>query len=241
MSDPAPPAFRPLYRQVRDSLVQRLIDGAWTPGMLLPSEHQLAAELGVSQGTVRKALDAMTAENLLVRRQGRGTFVATVAEERLLFQFFRIAADDGRPLVPESEVLARTGARATLLERQALALPAAARVFRVERVRRLAGRPAIAERLALPQARFPGFGDLAVLPNNVYQLYSEHYGVTICRAAERLKAVPADRDVARRLGCEERHPVLRIERIAYALDGAPVELRVSFCLSDELHYRADLG
>lgn len=236
----AAPTFRPLYRQVRDTLVRRLIDGAWTPGMLIPSEHQLAAELGVSQGTVRKALDAMTAENLLLRRQGRGTFVATAEEGRILFQFFRLTADDGTVLFPESEVVGRGSARATAAERQALALPAAARVFRIERIRRLAGRAVISERIVLPQARFPGIAELPSLPNNVYALYSETYGVTIGRAAERLKAVAADATVAARLACAVGAPVLGIERIAYALDGTPVEWRLSHCITDTLHYAAEL-
>ena len=53
----SPLGYRPLYRQVRALLVRRLAEGVWQPGQLLPSEGQLAAELGVSQGTVREALD----------------------------------------------------------------------------------------------------------------------------------------------------------------------------------------
>jgi GntR family transcriptional regulator len=238
--DDAAPAFRPLYRQVRDALVRRLIDGAWTPGMLIPPEHRLAAELGVSQGTVRKALDAMTAENLLVRRQGRGTYVATAEDGRILFQFFCLTADDGAPVFPESEVLRRTTARATARERTALALPTAARVHRIERVRRLAGRPVISERIAVPEARFPGLAALPELPNNVYALYAERFGLTVGRAAERRKAVAADETTAARLGCTPGTPVLEIERTALSLDGSPVEWRLSHCLTDAFHYAAEL-
>src|SRR5919202_6832930 len=94
-----PLGYRPLYRQVRALLVRRLAEGVWQPGQLLPSEGQLAAELGVSQGTVRKALDALTAERLLVRRQGRGTFVAE--HEDGTFHFFRLVPDAGAPSFPE--------------------------------------------------------------------------------------------------------------------------------------------
>jgi GntR family transcriptional regulator len=92
--------FRPLYRQVKDLLLRRLADGVWQPGQILPSEPEIAANLGVSQGTVRKALDEMTAENLLVRRQGRGTFVARHDEERILFRFFRLQSDTGERQFP---------------------------------------------------------------------------------------------------------------------------------------------
>src|SRR3546814_14076323 len=77
------PGFKPLYQQVKDLLIGRLIGSYWKPGDLLPSEMQLAEELGVSQGTVRKALDEMTADNLLVRRQGRGTYVAEPDQEQI--------------------------------------------------------------------------------------------------------------------------------------------------------------
>src|SRR5690606_27406758 len=107
MTAPAPalPGFKPLYQQVKDLLIGRLIGGHWKPGDLLPSEIQLAEELGVSQGTVRKALDEMTAGNLLVRRQGRGTYVAEHDQEHALFHFFKLADRAGRPLVPESRVV----------------------------------------------------------------------------------------------------------------------------------------
>src|SRR3546814_9298856 len=78
---PALLVFKPRYQQVKDLLIGRLIGSYWKPGDLLPSEMQLAEELGVSQGTVRKALDEMTADNLLVRRQGRGTYVAEHDQE----------------------------------------------------------------------------------------------------------------------------------------------------------------
>ncbi|MFO0452679.1 MAG: GntR family transcriptional regulator [Pseudomonadota bacterium] len=64
------PHYRPLYRQVYDSLVRQIAEGAWRPGEALPSEQALAARLGVSQGTVRKALDTLAVEKLIERRQG---------------------------------------------------------------------------------------------------------------------------------------------------------------------------
>src|SRR5215217_5897815 len=97
--------FRPLYRQAKDVLTRRIAEGAWQPGQILPSEFEIAADLGVSQGTVRKALDEMTAENLLVRRQGRGTFVARHDDARILFQFFKLVPDSGERSFPESRVL----------------------------------------------------------------------------------------------------------------------------------------
>src|SRR5918912_1275476 len=116
-----PLGYRPLYRQVRELLVRRLAEGVWQPGQLLPSEGQLAAELGVSQGTVRKALDALTAERLLVRRQGRGTFVAE-HDEHGTFHFFKLMPDAGTPSFPESRVVRVREAPADARERERLDL-----------------------------------------------------------------------------------------------------------------------
>lgn len=232
--------FRPLYVQVKDMLLRRLIDGRWQPGQLIPSETELARELGVSQGTIRKALGAMTDENLLVRRQGRGTYVAEPAESRMLFQYFRIVPDGGEHAFPDSEVLGRSRRRAGVVERRCLDLPPESEVWRIERVRSVGGRPTIAETIALPCRRFAGFGELQAIPNNVYRLYSEKWGITIARAREKLKAVAASRADQRALGCAPATPLLAIERVAFDLEGNPVELRLSRCLTDNAHYLSEI-
>ncbi|CAG0976650.1 partial putative HTH-type transcriptional regulator YurK, partial [Rhodocyclaceae bacterium] len=84
------PTFSPLYRQIKGLILQALEAGEWRPGEAIPSETELAARFGVSQGTVRKAIDEMAAENLLVRRQGKGTFVATHSDPRAFFRFLRL-------------------------------------------------------------------------------------------------------------------------------------------------------
>lgn len=232
--------FRPLYRQVRDRLIRNLVDGVWAPGDALPSEMQLAADLGVSQGTVRKALDAMAAENLVVRRQGRGTFVAQHDEERILFQFFKLVPDSGAPSFPDSRVLALSQGRADANERAILALTPGSRVIRIKRVRSIENRPVIAEAITLPAALFPDLAGMAV-PNNLYGLYAMHYGITIANTQEKLKAVGASPDDAAILGVTPGTPVLRIDRLALALDKTPVERRLSICLTRDLHYLSDLS
>lgn len=235
-----PPGFRPLYKQVRDILTRRLSEGVWAPGAMLPSEQELAGSLAVSQGTVRKALDAMAAENLIVRRQGRGTFVARQDDERVLFHFFRLTGDDGSHVFPESEVESVRLEEASRDEADRLALAAGDRVVRIQRTRSLGGRPVIAERLSLPAARFPGLEARKDLPNNLYGLFAHDYGVSIARASERLKAVSADSDAAARLQLAEGAPVLAIERTAFSVIGDPVEWRMSLCATDGFHYDLEM-
>ncbi len=250
MNSPRPPVtepgfqklgFRPLYMQVRDMLVQRMVQGVWGPGQVLPSEQDLASELGVSQGTVRKALDELAAQNLVVRRQGRGTFVAEHDEARILFQFFKIVPDTGNPMFPESRILSSERREASTEECLRLGLVPGADVIHVRRVRLLGGKPAIVETVTLPAKIFPGLGDDEIPNNhNLYGLYATEFGVTVAKAIERIKAVILTTEEAAELGVEPGHPALHVDRIARALDGSAVEWRVSLCLTDDHHYHSDL-
>lgn len=241
VSDPggARSAFLPLYRQVKEHLVRRLIEGVWPPGLAIPSEGQLSAELGVSQGTVRKALDEMAAENLLVRRQGRGTFVAEHDETRILFQFFKLKPDEGPARFPDSRLLAASEHSASGEEAEALDLSAAERVIRIRRLRFMSGTPLLVEDISLPAALFPKLADDAI-PNNLYALFAQCYGVAVATARERLKAVALGPEEAALLGVRDGMPALLIDRIALGLDGTPVEWRRSLCLTEGFHYAVEL-
>ena len=92
----AVPAFSPLYQQIKALILHSLQSGEWRPGEAIPSEIELAARFKVSQGTVRKAVDELATDNLLVRRQGKGTFVATHAEEQTQYRFLRLTPDAGQ-------------------------------------------------------------------------------------------------------------------------------------------------
>jgi Transcriptional regulators len=234
--------FRPLYAQVKDLLVQRLASGVWKPGEALPSEFSLAAELKVSQGTVRKALDELAAQNLVVRQQGKGTFVARHTPQRALFHFFHLVGDDGARALPSHRVLALRNARATKAQAERLKLAAGTPVIALKRIRLLGGRPAIFERIVLPGSLFPGLVERVVdkLPNEVYRFYEEKYGVTVARAVERLKAVAATPEEAKALGLRAGAPLLEIDRTAYGLDGRPVELRLSRCDTARHHYLSEI-
>ena len=96
-SSSSAPAFSPLYQQIKGLILQGLQTGEWKPGEGIPSEMELAARYRVSQGTVRKAIDELANNNLLVRRQGKGTFVATHAEQQVQYRFLKLMPDLGQP------------------------------------------------------------------------------------------------------------------------------------------------
>lgn len=231
---------RPLYAQVRELMIGRMVQGVWKPGAILPSEIQLAEEFGVSQGTVRKALDALAAENLVTRRQGRGTFVAEHDAERALFHFFHLVGEDGSRQLPGGTQLSCQVAKANLGESDRLDVERGTAVIRLRRTRDMGGVPVIFEMITVPASMFPGIGDAGDLPNTLYEFYEGNYGVTIARAEERLRAVAASKEVAGHLGIKTGAPLLEIDRVAFALNGRPAEWRVSLCDTRHHHYLAEL-
>lgn len=235
------PAFRPLYLQMKEALTERVASGYWPPGTLLPSETALAQEYGVSQGTIRKALDAMASERLLVRHQGRGTEVARHTNERSLFQFFHIYGEDGERHLPTSRVVECARGRARQDEATALELARGAPVVRIFRVRELSGRPAMTEWITVSANLFPGLETLdGRMPNAVYELFQRDYRVTVQRAVEKLYAVAAEARDAELLGIDIGTPLLEIHRTAMSVGNRPVERRVSRCLTTQHHYLNEL-
>ena len=227
----------PLYAQVKAVLLQRISEGRWQAGQLIPSEQQLARQLGVSQGTVRKAMNDLVGMNVLVRQQGKGTFVASHDAQQVLFHFFRIAARDGSKNLPTSTVLGSSRRRASKEEARELRLASGSRLIQIDRVRELGGHPTMLETILVPTSLFP---DLVVrdqrLPNTLYQHYQDQYGITVHRAEERLRAVSAGAREAATLGVELGAPLLEIQRRALTLDGRPVELRMTRCNTAEYDY-----
>ena len=235
----ASPDFHPLYSQIKDLLIQRMLRGDWRPGEMLPSEFKLAAEFKVSQGTVRKALDELTAEKAVVRMQGKGTFVAARSSRDTPLHFFRMALDGGKTwtshttrLVSFCEEMARED------EALALDLPQGGRVYRMVRVRYSEERPMIRESTCLAAVRFPNLETVykTSAKTNFYSLLEREYGVLVVKAEEKLRARAATADEAKILELEPNTPVLDIERRSFAIDGSPIEFRHMICETSRQYY-----
>ncbi|TQV67731.1 GntR family transcriptional regulator [Exilibacterium tricleocarpae] len=235
------PGLQPLYQQVYTLLVRRIAEGAWRPAEALPSEQMLASELGVSQGTVRKALNAMVMEKLVERRQGKGTFVAEHTQERALFQFFRLRRTDGTRVTPESGVPTIKRRLAKPQERHKLELDDKAKVVEIRRTRLIDAVPTVAETVVLPLYLFPDIDEIGDLPNTLYSLYQSRYGMSVVEADEQLRVDTANREDARRLEVEVGTPLLHIDRIAIAIDGKKVEWRISRLTTNNVVYAVSLS
>ena len=240
------PAFSPLYQQIKDLILQSLQSGEWKPGESIPSEMDLAARYHVSQGTVRKAIDELAAENLLVRRQGKGTFVATHAEQHVQYRFLKLVPDSG-DLQSEGpaqrDIIDCKRLRASAEIARALALRTGDSVLQARRVLSFAGRPTILEDLWLPGAPFKGLTAerLSQYHGPMYALFETEFGVRMVRAQEKIRAVLPDAAQATLLQIPKNTPLLSVERIAYTYNDAPMELRRGLYLTDTHYYRNELN
>ncbi|MFT5574381.1 MAG: GntR family transcriptional regulator [Cryomorphaceae bacterium] len=232
--------FQPLYKQVYDLLVSRLVDGHWKPSAPLPSEHALAAEFGVSQGTVRKALNQMVAENLLQRRQGKGTYVAEHTQESSLFRFFRFREPGGESMVPETKVVSSHCREANAQETEALSLGENEQVVEMVRVRSLNAEPTILEHVIQPLSIFPGIDQEQQIPNSLYTLYQEKYGISIVEVKEELRATVLNDEQAKILGAPAGTPALLVERSSINIDGRVAEWSVAVCITNNFVYSVSL-
>lgn len=236
-------AFAPLYKEVKNLLTQGLAQGEWKPGEALPSETKLARRFHVSIGTIRRGIDELVAEHILVRHQGRGTFVATHTPKRMLYRFFHLVGENGIKETPESEMISFARDRAGEQEAKRLNLLTGERVIRVVNLQRLSGKPVAIDQLVLSDARFPDLSEamLRERDDTLYALYQHRYGINIVRAHERLRAVGCDAQTANLLGVKPGAPLLEINRTAVSFHNTPVELRRSLVNTAAHEYWNDLG
>ncbi len=233
--------FTPLYSQIKASILSRIAGGEWGPGSFLPSEIALAHEYGVSQGTLRKALNELTLEKRLVRFQGKGTAVAVLDADSTLFPFFMLYDADGNRVYPLSRTDSIEHDGATCKEAEALKIGQGSEVIRIHRVRVLEEKPVINEQVIIPAARFPGFDlDLDRLPNTLYEFYYQKFGVMVIKAREELSAVMPEASDHRYLHGISGKPLLEVRRKAFDVDGNVVELRCSRIDTELHHYRIEL-
>ncbi len=244
----AAPTFSPLYQQIKSRLVTSLQAGEWLPGQVIPSETELAARFKVSQGTVRKAIDEMATDNLLVRRQGKGTFVATHAEAQTRYRFLRLTPDPGASASLQRRLLDCRRMRAPAEVAALLALQPGEPSVQVRRLL-LAGKdlaqaqPVVLDELWLPGSLFKGLSAerLAAWRGAMYRLFEAEFSVRMIRAEEKLRAVAAQSADAELLGVPPGTPLLCVERLSFTYGDRPVEWRRGLYHTAAHHYRNELN
>ena len=239
----ASPAFSPLYQQIKTLMTRSLRVGEWRPGEAIPSEMELAARFKVSQGTVRKAIDELSAENLLVRRQGKGTFVATHAEQKNQYRFLRLMPDGDDAGRVQRRFIDCRRLRSPADVARSLALKPGDAVVNVRRVLTFNAVPVVFDDIWLPGQLFKGLTAerLSDYKGPMYGLFESEFGVHMIRADEKIRAVAADAVSAPALAVEVGHPLLSVERLSFTYDDKPVEFRHGLYNTAGYHYRNALS
>jgi len=238
----AQPAFSPLYRQIAHLIIASLKAGEWKAGEAIPSEQDLALRFGVSQGTVRKAIDALAADNLLVRRQGKGTFVATHAEQKNQYRFLRLTPDDGNAALGR-QLLDCKRLRAPAAIARQLQLRAGDAMVEVRRLLHAKTQPVVLDDIWLPGELFKGLTAERLTQHRgpFYGLFEAEFGVHMIRAEEKIRAVLADADSAPLLQVAVGAPLLSVERLSFTYGDKPVELRRGLYNTSTHFYRNTLS
>ena len=237
------PTFSPLYQQIKALITQSLQSGEWKPGELIPSEVELANRFKVSQGTVRKAIDELSAENLVVRRQGKGTFVATHHEARAHFRFLRLMPDAGDARSPDNKIIEVKRLRAPAEVARQLDIKSGDSVIFIKRVQSFDGAPTILEEIWLPGLIFKGLTAerLIEYKGPMYGLFESEFGTHMIHASEKIRAVSADTAIAELLVVTVNAPLLSVERVSYTYGNRPVEVRRGLYVTERHHYQNELS
>ncbi len=239
----AAPSFSPLYRQIKALITRELQAGAWKPGESIPSEQELAARFKVSQGTVRKAIDELAAENLLVRRQGKGTFVATHAEAQTQYRFLRLEPDDAGPREMQRRLIDCRRVRAPADVARSLNGKSGDAVVQLRRLLLTKGQPVVFDEIWLPGVLFKGLTAerMADFKGPMYGMFELEFGVRMIRAEEKIRALAADGAVAKWLSLPIGAPLLSVERLSFTYGDRPVELRRGLYNTAQHFYRNALS
>lgn len=232
----------PAYRVVKDRLIQALATGHYPAGSSLPAEKQLAEEHGVSIGTLRKAVDSLVSEGILIRQQGKGTFVSQHDNQRLLYYYFHIVPQGQQKVRPTTKLLRFQRARAGEEAAERLHISSSSWVFRIRNLLLIQAKPVIVDEIVIDAARFDGLTarQFESRPESIYQLYESDFSQTVVRASERLRACSASEEHAKPLDVEAHFPLLQIRRVAYGFRDDPIEWRVSYVNTSEHEYFSEL-
>jgi len=192
---------------------------------------------------VRKAIDALAAEHMLVRRQGRGTFVASHLEQRAQYRFLRLRPDEGEPTQPSSRFLECRRLRGPVDIARSLEQKPGEAVLMILRLLEFGSSPIVLDEIWLPGHRFKGLSAerLNAYSGPLYGLLEAEFGTRMIHARERVRAVSADAREVRWLNVAPGAPLLVAERISTTYGARPVELRRGWYVTNGYHYFNELN
>tara|TARA_B110000483_G_scaffold86450_1_gene106778 strand:- start:6834 stop:7541 length:708 start_codon:yes stop_codon:yes gene_type:complete len=234
--------MNPLYIQIKKRITESLVCGLWHPGQSIPSEIELAQSYNVSQGTVRKAIDELAAEKILIRRQGKGTFVASHNEEHNQLRFLRLTSSLGDKEKLNNKLISFEKEKASNGLAKTLGINSASTVVSIKRVLTFNEKPLILDLIKVPAASFRGLtpGKIIEKKGSMYRMYEADFGIQMLHAKEKIRAVTASPEAAELLGVSIGSPILSVERTSFTYDNKAIEWRLGLCLTENHHYATEL-
>jgi len=232
---------KPLYRVVEDHIRTLINTGQLVPGDLIPSESQLAKALKVSPGTVKKDITNLVWEKLLFRHQGKGTYVSRIDFEKSLFQFFSYGDAEGRSIRIHKKTTARRRQAGPADICKRLRVEPGSDLIYIERVGLIGEQPILVEYSWWPATVVPGLEDESIhIPDFLYAMVLNRYGVTVVRAQETLTADVVDATTARMIGVDPGTPVVVLKRVTYTTEDRIVEVRTTKGRADRFSYKTEI-
>ena len=234
--------MNPLYIQVKRQITESLVNAEWVPGKSIPSEIELANRYKVSQGTVRKAIDDLVADKILIRMQGKGTFVSTHNEENIQLRFLRLTSNTGFKEKLNNKLVSFEKEKANMQIAKALDINPSSTLFSIKRLLTFNEKPLILDCIKISSIVFKGLTPEKVIESNglMYRMYETSFGIQMLHADEKIKATLANKSSSSLLNVSEGTPLLSIERLSYTFDHRPIEWRLGLCLTNNHYYRAEL-
>lgn len=222
-------------------MMTRIAEGHWKSGQMLPSEPKLAIELGVSPGTVRKALDQLAAEQLVTRRQGLGTSIAVSTRADMLYRFFKLVNSSGERFMPDCEELMRQVETPSDFFSKLFGLKPKSKIISVLRRRLKGGESIMTELVTLPLPAFRGIEKLSdPLPTTLYDFFETEFNIKVLRVEEKLTAEIASPEDVKLLNVPIGSALLVIERTTFTFNDTVIEHRLSRLSTDKQAYLSEL-
>lgn len=234
---------QPLYNTVRSLILMKLRNGEWKPGEKIPTEPELAKLFSVSVGTVRKAVEDLVSEQMLIRRARIGTTVSTHDKYDQFSTFFNFSNRTDTEMHIEPKLLTFKKVLANKAIAKSLDVSIGETLFVIDNLRLIDNKPTMFDRIWLPQKKFMGLTqrEFESRKGSIYSLYQSQFMMTIVRINEQIEAIQAPDYVRSELGLKKTDPVLKISRYAYTYGDEVVEFRNRYVNTSISLYQNEIG
>ncbi|MGW8250714.1 MAG: GntR family transcriptional regulator [Anaerolineales bacterium] len=214
----------PLYMQIADGLVSQIESGELVAGDRLPPERELSEKLGVNRMTLRRALQVLETQGLVLRKHGVGTFIAEPKIDRQMDVVFRFTRGmQRRGLTPGARVISLEQVAVDRSTSRDLDVPVSSPAYKILRLRSINQDPVMLESYMIPAGRYPGLDECDLENRSIYEVMETEYGVHIARARQSFEPVVASPFEAELLQVWVGAPLMLEKRISYDKEGRPVE------------------